>query len=125
MWLQYIGLPYLDFGRTCKGVDCWGLVLLILKEQYNIIIPEFPYTSTDANTVFKVASEVKLLGHKVETPCLGDIAVFNITGGHLHAAFVLDSMLMLHVERGLRGSVVESYHSPRWLPRLEGVYRYG
>lgn len=37
---QYLGIPYKPLGTTYKGCDCWGLVRLILKEQFNIELPK-------------------------------------------------------------------------------------
>lgn len=37
---KYINIPYLDKGRSLNGVDCWGIIWLIYKEEKNIILPD-------------------------------------------------------------------------------------
>ncbi len=47
---HYIGLPFLERGRDPKkGLDCWGLVRLILREQFDHRLPSYTefYDSTD------------------------------------------------------------------------------
>ncbi len=38
---RYIGLKYKQYGRDFDGVDCFGLVFLIFKNERNIILPDF------------------------------------------------------------------------------------
>ena len=42
---RYIGLPFIDHGRNFTGVDCWGLVRLIMQEECHIDIPSYGETS--------------------------------------------------------------------------------
>uniref|UniRef100_A0A6M3KH25 Putative tail protein n=1 Tax=viral metagenome TaxID=1070528 RepID=A0A6M3KH25_9ZZZZ len=38
---KYIKLKYKNLGRDFSGIDCFGLVWLIFKEERNIILPDF------------------------------------------------------------------------------------
>ena len=38
---KYINLPYKNVGRDFNGVDCFGLVYLIYKNELNIELPDF------------------------------------------------------------------------------------
>jgi len=38
---KYMNLPYTHKGRNAFGVDCYGLVYFIYKEERNIILPDF------------------------------------------------------------------------------------
>lgn len=39
---KYIGLPYVPGGREKDGVDCWGLLRLIYKEEMQLDLPLLP-----------------------------------------------------------------------------------
>jgi cell wall-associated NlpC family hydrolase len=36
---QYVGLPFRDKGRARTGLDCYGLVVLVLREQFGVEVP--------------------------------------------------------------------------------------
>ena len=38
---QYIGVPYLNQGRTAKGWDCYGLVKELYRLHKNITLPDW------------------------------------------------------------------------------------
>lgn len=47
---QYIGIPYKAGGFSRKdGVDCWGLVRMVLQEQKGIYMPTLSIGVIDAN----------------------------------------------------------------------------
>ena len=38
---RYIGVPYAKKGRSMDGADCWGLVRIVLDEQFGIAVPSY------------------------------------------------------------------------------------
>ena len=41
MWAnKYVGLPWAWKGRTSEGVDCYGLLRLVYRDERGIALPE-------------------------------------------------------------------------------------
>ena len=38
---RYVGLAFRDHGRDREGVDCWGLLSLVMREQYGVELPSY------------------------------------------------------------------------------------
>jgi len=38
---KYIGIPYKNLGRDFDGIDCYGLVYLIFKNERGIVLPDY------------------------------------------------------------------------------------
>lgn len=56
---DYIGLPFADHGRTREGADCWGLVRLVYAEVFNLALPSYASTYTDAHDQASVSAAVE------------------------------------------------------------------
>lgn len=54
----YVGLPYADKGRDRAGVDCWGLVRLILAEVAGQRLPDYSEAYTRPGDHASVADAV-------------------------------------------------------------------
>ena len=129
---QYVGLPYAPNGRTRAGVDCWGLVRLVLAEVFNVTVPSYAgaYDLAAGRPGWPAVSRILAVGLDAWRPVLpadarlGDGVVLRVAGHPLHVGIVagVDPLVMLHVERGL-DVCVERVASPVWARRLHGVYR--
>jgi cell wall-associated NlpC family hydrolase len=125
---HYIGLPFAERGRDRKGVDCWGLVRLVMAEQFGRSLPaftnEYDHTCNQTKIAALVAREVprwrKVVASEEQ---LGDVIVMRVRGVPMHVGLVLGDGQMLHTEKGIN-STLERYTSSRWHQRLAGFYRY-
>lgn len=106
----YLGLPYRPGGDTRDGLDCYGLLRLVLREQCGLYLD-------DAEGV--TGGEWR----RVDTQHLWDAVLFNIAGQPAHCGIVIGGGAMLHIMEHAT-SCIESYTGLRWGSRLEGIYRH-
>lgn len=125
---HYIGLPFRDHGRDRSGLDCWGLVRLVMGEQSGIALPsfatEYKHTS-DADAIGGIVDRESGKWQRVaagQERC-GDVVVLRLFGRPLHVGIVLGDGAMLHIETGIN-SAIERYTGPRWQSRICGFYRH-
>jgi cell wall-associated NlpC family hydrolase len=125
---RYIGLPFATHGRDRSGLDCWGLVRLVMGEQFGLALPSFAASyrrSTDTEAIsglIETETEKWSVMPRGEED-LGDVIVLRLRGCPLHVGLVLGDGQMLHIERGIN-SAIENYRGPRWAERIFGIYRY-
>ncbi len=124
---HYIGLPFRDHGRDRSGVDCWGLVRLVLAEQFGIALPslshEYRHSCDRAIGPLIEAEAMNFAAIAPGQEGQGDIIVLRINGQPMHIGLVLGDGQMLHAEEGIETTIAR-YRSPRWLERIYGFYRY-
>lgn len=125
---HYIGLPFCEHGRDASGVDCWGLVRLVLLEQFGISVPSYArnYSSTSAQDELGALVRQEA-GFWRPVPAgeekLGDVIVLRLRGQPMHVGMVLGDQSMLHIERFIN-SAIERYTGRRWADRVYGFYRH-
>lgn len=130
IWVgHYIGLPFKEHGRDRSGIDCWGLVRLVMGEQFGVSLPSYAthYDSTTReDQLAPLIEEERKWWIPVEAgkEQLGDVVVLRMRGQPIHVGLVIETGRMLHAEVGI-GSVLDSYKSARWHLRVTGFYRYG
>lgn len=122
---QYIGIPYVEKGRNASGVDCWGLVRLIYKNEYNIDLPSFSseYTVDDDARIGELFSQYKEGWEQIQFPEPGTVVLFRMFGVDSHIGVTVSPTHFIHVREG-RDSVIESLDSPKWAKRITGYYKY-
>lgn len=125
---HYIGLPFKERGRDSAGLDCWGLVRLVLQEQFDIQVPSYTHCYASSIDQAQLGPLVRResLNWKViqaaEVRC-GDVVILRMRGEPMHVGLVLGDQQMLHIERGIN-SVIERYGSLRWKNRIVGFFRH-
>lgn len=126
MWQnKYIGIPFLDKGRDINGIDCWGLVRLVYKQEYHIDLPNFStnYEADDSEQMRDLLAQYKEGWEKIDTPTEGCIVLFNILGVESHMGIAVSSTHFLHA-RERCDSAIESFESVAWRNRITGFYKY-
>ena len=126
---DYIGLPYDNRGRVREGVDCWGLVIMVLHDQFDIDVPnydEFYSNRGDAERIgARVTSELED-GWIAVTPgseAAGDCVLLRSMGHPIHIGVVVVPGLMLHIEQDI-DACIGKYTELGWTHRVLGFYRY-
>jgi cell wall-associated NlpC family hydrolase len=129
-WVKnYIGIPFVSNGRTKEGCDCYGLVRLVLRNEYGVELPEL---SDDYDNALNVAETARLFAE--QKPVLAveklleakETAVVVITehGHPCHLGIVAGNGFILHT--GIKtGSVCQRATHPGLRGRIEGYYRVG
>lgn len=129
---RYVGIHWLDRGRSWLGCDCYGLVRLVLAEQCHIELDAheqfYRTVKGDRDMIASTITREKCLpgwrkldADDVVQPF--DVSLFVVGGLPIHCAVMISRELMLHVRAGA-DAVIESIRRPYWRSRREGVYRH-
>ena len=123
---KYIGIPYVNKGRNFDGCDCYGLVLLIYKNELKkSLLPADSYSnSEDLAQVYPLIKQgIALLdGYEVDIPEVGDIVVFRLRGVPSHIGIYVGGNQVIHIMRSTH-SCIEKLNSRRLKGRVDGFYR--
>lgn len=127
MFDRFVGIPYLDRGRSIVGCDCWGLLWLVYRELRGVELPSYSeryVTGADRGEMARlIAGE---LDDWQEIPATEeqrfDGVLMREGSFPRHIGVVVAPGQMLHVERG-QTSRIERYRSGMLAPRVVGFYR--
>ena len=123
---DYVGLPWKPGGRDRAGLDCWGLVRLVLAERYGIALPAYegltPERRAEASDV--MARDLAKLGVavRVEQARAGDVVLYRVGQAPLHVGVLIAADCVLHIEAGT-GSIAGRLDDLAWRKRILGFYR--
>ena len=126
-WVKkYIGIPFVSNGRSFKGCDCYGLVRLVLHNEYGINLPEL---SNDYSNALNVSETSRLFtenlpvltAKKIQEPVEKAIVVITERGRPAHIGIVAGGGFILHT--GIKtNSVCQRAEHPGLRGRIEGYY---
>ena len=124
---KYVGIPWKINGIDFDGCDCRGIIYLFYKNEYGILLHEFDNIDYKGNR-----DSLKSLVHQedyyknwseVDNPKLGDVIVIRNFNIPAHLGLVVSKGRMLHAYTDIP-SVIESYTSPIWKNKIDGIYRH-
>ena len=127
-WTQkYVGIPFVSGGRDYDCCDCYGLVRLILNDEYQIQLPALNSDYSDAlnceqtKNLFKEYVPV-ICGTKIENPEEKAVCLVRTRGGLCtHVGIYAGDGFIIHT-RNKTGAVCERLSSPFLTGRIEGWY---
>lgn len=134
---KYLPIPFIDRGRDFKGVDCWGLVYLIYKEELGIELPLYNegYDKACSMEVEAIIdsnkSNWKIIEQEDALPF--DTVLMRsilrtkdnkVVSAHTHVGIIVDKDKLLHCEENIGVSLVDLKKDKRIVNRIVGYFRY-
>src|SRR5262245_34632615 len=91
---RYIGISFRDHGRDRSGVDCWGLVRLVLSEQCGMALPSYATEYDRTSETQRISELIAREAVRWSAVCRGeeeacDVIVLRLQGHPLHVGLVL------------------------------------
>ena len=127
-WTQkYVGIPFLSGGRDDRGVDCYGLVRLILNNEYGYNLPLLSNTYDNALDVCETGSLFQkyvplLCGERISEPEEQAVALLKMRGLPSHVALYAGDDFIIHA-MSKNGVACERLSRPLLKSMIEGWYR--
>lgn len=133
-WNSYVGIPFVPKGRSLEedgGLDCWGLLRHVLREELKLDVGLFSGEGFDPEGKDWRA----LQRHLMEASARGWIeqplhfaqpldGILMLVAGHpLHVGVVSKRGWMVNTRPGLDESVNERYTTPEWKNRKPRIFR--
>lgn len=127
-WVKdYVGIPFASGGRDKNGCDCYGLVRLVLAEQYGLNLPLLNGDYTNALNIAETkrlfCENIPLLcGDRIPAPEEKAVALLRMNGRLCHVALYAGSGYIIHARHKV-GVICERLSSPCLAGCVEGWYR--
>lgn len=129
---KYVGIPFLSKGRERDGLDCWGLVRIVYREQLGIDLPS--YGEIGAFEMARVANAIddaleqeqwrrcgrKAFAVAVMTANAPDRRLYRAP---FHVGVFIDPFRILHVEAMTETCIIRASH-PTVSTRILGTYEF-
>lgn len=120
---KYLGIPYKHQGRDLKGLDCWGLIILVFRDLGIKVMDLEHYDENWAlhGENYFIENYYKKW-QKQSAPQFLDVLLFkNIEGVPFHTAIYLSHGKIMQCTRA---GVIVRRMDGKMMERLEGIYRY-
>ncbi len=125
---RFVGIPYLDRGRSIVGLDCWGLLWMVYRELRGIELQSYAgryVTGADREATAQLIKGELSAWREVAA---GEEKTFDgvlMREGKFprHIGIVTRPGMVLHVQEG-ETSRIERYRFGILANRVVGFYRY-
>jgi cell wall-associated NlpC family hydrolase len=124
---KYVGIPYILHGSDINGCDCYGLIKIIYENEFDIKLPDYNnhYTpNTDDDEIIDIYKKEVRKWKQVQTPKIGSVIYFVISGQPKHVGVVIGDREFLHNMSDKTSSNIGDFKSNKWKRRVIGFYDY-
>lgn len=126
-WVQeYIGIPFQSRGRDRRGLDCYGLIRLVLMEQYGCKLPLLDGGYDNALNLYDTSplffQQLPILAEKIAGPQEKALALLEMHQLPCHLGLFCGGESIIHSRAGV-GVVAERLDSRRLPGKIVGWYR--
>lgn len=125
---RFVGIPFVPYGRTFQGADCYGILSLYYKENLNIDLPDLRINPDDTKKIFETfLNEISSNWKEIKRPepnCAVAMATSEKYPKRItHVGIMLDNKRMLHTFKRM-GSHVIRIDSPIISTQIRGFYKW-
>ena len=121
-WTKYLGIPFKHGGSDFSGVDCGGLVLLVMREEKGVNImheaQNMPFTAKNKHCA--ISYHIGQYFEQVNEPKEMDVFILLRRGAWNHAGLLLPDNKFIHACEGDQVRVEQRQFSKT---ELQGFYR--
>lgn len=124
---KYVGIPYKLNKRNMEECDCYGLLWLIYKNEYDISLPIFDDEYDENSTredVLKIFVENIERWKEIKDVKVGDAVYFRVGGLEKHVGVMVSSKMFIHNFKEGGSVAISDLSNVRWKNRIVGFYRY-
>lgn len=126
-WVEdYIGIPFVSGGRDRRGLDCYGLIRLVLMEQYGCKLPLLDGKYDNALNLYDTSplffQQLPVLTEKIAGPQERALALLEMHQLPCHLGLFCGGESIIHSRAGV-GVVAERLDSRRLPGKIVGWYR--
>jgi cell wall-associated NlpC family hydrolase len=125
-YIKYLQIPFHHLGRDFKGCDCFGLVRLFYREEFNITLPDYTdyeenWHLLDARRITKSYTKFGF-SKKKDAPQYGDVLLLDEAGYPKHLGVVVAGGYFLHTTQS--GTCCHSYKAGEYSQAIHSVFRF-
>ncbi|MFH1982721.1 MAG: NlpC/P60 family protein [Pseudomonadota bacterium] len=121
-----IGISFKDRGRSIKGTDCWGQVMLVFA-RFGIKVSDFQVSCYESKQIDAVVTDQKRLWKKTYSPLPPALIVMrldpDLPGYCNHLGVFIGEGFFIHTMKKMNSCAVRLDH-PFFGRKIEGFYRY-
>ncbi len=123
----YSDIPFVEHGRDHSGCDCYGLLILLFKEQFGIDLPPY-YSGSSRHDAVAIAALIepersRWLEVKEADAMPGDVVLLKIWNQPMHVGMIFAPGRMIHAIQDV-GVCVGRLDDKEWRDRKLGFYRH-